>query len=120
MTTAADSPTLRHTHWDAIGVVVASGIVTAIQVGKAAIGDRVRRRRSMERLFDHLYAVGAETLSFAPTFRGRAFLLRRKEGNILIYSSGRMKKEADGLLAQGEISRQYVNHRHQGGGQDES
>jgi hypothetical protein len=74
----------------------------------------------MERLFDHLYAVGAETLSFAPTFQGRAFLLRRREGNILIYSSGRMKEEADGLLAQSWISRQYLNHPHQGGGQDGS
>jgi hypothetical protein len=41
----------------------------------------------MERLFDHLYSVGAEMLSFAPTFYGRAFLLRRREGNILVYSS---------------------------------
>jgi glyoxylase-like metal-dependent hydrolase (beta-lactamase superfamily II) len=67
----------------------------------------------MERLFDHLYAVGAETLSFAPTFHGRAFLLRRRDGNILVYSSGRMKEEADALLTQGGISRQYLNHRHQ-------
>jgi len=37
MTTAAYAPTLRYTHWDVIGVVVGSGIVTAIQVGKAAI-----------------------------------------------------------------------------------
>jgi hypothetical protein len=74
----------------------------------------------MERLFDHLYAVGAEALSFAPTFHGRAFLLRRRNGNLLIYSSGRMQEEADALLTQGGIGRQYINHRHQGGGQDES
>jgi len=74
----------------------------------------------MECLFDRLYGVGAETLSFAPTFQGRAFLLRRRKGNILIYSSGRMKEEADGLFAQGGISRHHSNHRHQGGGQDES
>jgi len=67
----------------------------------------------MERLFDHLYAVGAETLSFAPTFQGRAFLLRRRDGNLLLYSSGRVKEEADALLAQGGIARQYLNHRHQ-------
>jgi glyoxylase-like metal-dependent hydrolase (beta-lactamase superfamily II) len=67
----------------------------------------------MERLFDHLYAVGAETLSFAPTFQGRAFLLRRRDGNLLIYSSGRVKEEADSLLTQGGVSRQYLNHRHQ-------
>jgi glyoxylase-like metal-dependent hydrolase (beta-lactamase superfamily II) len=67
----------------------------------------------MERLFDHLYAVGAETLSFAPTFQGRAFLLRHRDGNLLLYSSGRMREEADALLAQGGIARQYLNHRHQ-------
>jgi hypothetical protein len=31
-----------------------------------------------------------------------------------------MKEEADALLAQGGISRQYLNHRHQGVVQDES
>ena len=67
----------------------------------------------MERLFDHLHAVGVETLSFAPTFHGRAFLLRRRDGNLLIYSSGRMQEEADALLAQGGIARHYLNHRHQ-------
>lgn len=67
----------------------------------------------MERLFDHLYAVGAETLSFAPTFQGRAYLLRRRDGNLLVYSSGRIQEEADALLAQGGISRHYLNHRHQ-------
>jgi hypothetical protein len=66
----------------------------------------------MERLFDHLYAAGAETLSFAPTFQGCAFLLRRRDGNLLLYSSGRVKEEADALLAQGGIARQYLNHRH--------
>lgn len=37
MTTAAYAPTLRHTQWGVVGVVVGAGIVTAIQVGKAAI-----------------------------------------------------------------------------------
>lgn len=67
----------------------------------------------MERLFDNLYAVAAERLSFAPAFTGRAFLLRRSVGNILIYSSGRIAEEADALLAQGGIARHYLNHQHQ-------
>ena len=37
MTIAAYAPTLRNTHWGVVSVVVGSGIVTAIQVGKAAI-----------------------------------------------------------------------------------
>jgi predicted MFS family arabinose efflux permease len=37
MTTAAYAPTLHHTHWGVVSVVVGAGIVTAIQVGKAAI-----------------------------------------------------------------------------------
>lgn len=32
----------------------------------------------MERLLKNLYAVGVKALSFAPSFAGRAFLLRRK------------------------------------------
>lgn len=67
----------------------------------------------MEYMFDHLYAVGTETLSFASTVQGRAFLLRRRDGNLLIYSSGRLKEEADTLLSQGGVMRQYLNHRHQ-------
>lgn len=67
----------------------------------------------MERLFENLYAVGAETLSFAPSFIGRAFLLRRKTGNILIYSSGLIMAEADALREQGSVTRQYLNHLHQ-------
>lgn len=60
----------------------------------------------MGHLFDNLYAVGAETLSSAPTFQGRAILLRRRNGNLLIYSSGRLKEEDDTLLSQGGVVRQ--------------
>ncbi|MBM1173480.1 MFS transporter [Microvirga arabica] len=37
MATAAYARTLHHTHWGVVGVVVGAGIVTALQVGKAAI-----------------------------------------------------------------------------------
>jgi predicted MFS family arabinose efflux permease len=37
MTTAAYAPALRHTHWGVVSVVVGSGLVTALQVGKTAI-----------------------------------------------------------------------------------
>ncbi|MFC6761416.1 hypothetical protein ACFQFQ_21380 [Sulfitobacter porphyrae] len=67
----------------------------------------------MERLFDKLHAVGSERLSFAPAFTGRAFLLRRRDGNILMYSSGCIADEAVALLTHGEITRQYINHHHQ-------
>jgi len=37
VTIAAYAPALRNTHWSVVSVVVGAGIVTAIQVGKAAI-----------------------------------------------------------------------------------
>lgn len=70
----------------------------------------------MEALFDNLYGVAPERLSFAPAFRGRAFLLARPSGNILLYSSGRITEDFDGLAAAGGIARQYLNHQHQANG----
>lgn len=67
----------------------------------------------MEHLFDTLYGVGAEQLSFAPDFTGRAFVLRRPDGNLIVYASRRLAEEADGLLSTGAFARQYINHHHQ-------
>ncbi|WP_457582593.1 MBL fold metallo-hydrolase [Ensifer canadensis] len=67
----------------------------------------------MEHLFDTLYGAGAERLSFAPDFTGRAFVLRRQGGNLIVYASRRLAEEADGLLSSGPFVRQYINHHHQ-------
>ncbi len=73
----------------------------------------VCRRDVMEALFDNLHGVAAERLSFAPAFEGRAFLLARPAGNILVYSSGRVADDFADLSAAGGIARQYLNHEHQ-------
>ncbi|MGF6172399.1 MBL fold metallo-hydrolase [Ensifer sp. 4252] len=67
----------------------------------------------MEYLFDTLYGAGAERLSFAPDFTGRAFVLRRPGGNLLVYASRRLAEEAGSLLSAGATVRQYINHHHQ-------
>lgn len=67
----------------------------------------------MEHLFDTLYGAGAERLSFAPAFTGRAFVLRRQGGNLIVYASRRLPEAAEGLLSAGAFARQYINHHHQ-------
>lgn len=70
----------------------------------------------MNALFENLHSVAPERLSFAPAFEGRAFLLARPSGNILIYSSGRIADDFASLAAAGGIARQYLNHEHQAHG----
>lgn len=67
----------------------------------------------MEKLFDNLHDVAPERLSFAPAFTGRAFLLTRPSGNLLVYSSGRIADDFASLADAGGIVRQYLNHEHQ-------
>lgn len=58
----------------------------------------------MESPFPGLSASAPSPLPFAPSLHIRAFLLRRDRGNVLVYS-------APGVTA--EVSRQYLNHRHE-------
>jgi glyoxylase-like metal-dependent hydrolase (beta-lactamase superfamily II) len=67
----------------------------------------------MDALFDNLYSVAPERLSFAPDFQGRAFLLARRPGNILVYSSSRVADDFTALAGAGGVARQYINHEHQ-------
>jgi glyoxylase-like metal-dependent hydrolase (beta-lactamase superfamily II) len=58
-----------------------------------------------------LYASAPGRLPFAPSLHIRAFLLRRDEGNVLIYSSPSVDA---GVFAEvGGVSRAYLNHRHE-------
>jgi hypothetical protein len=67
----------------------------------------------MEALYDNLYRVAPERLSFAPAFTGSAFLLARASGNLLVYSSGHVADDFAALAARGGVARQYLNHEHQ-------
>jgi glyoxylase-like metal-dependent hydrolase (beta-lactamase superfamily II) len=62
-----------------------------------------------------LYASSPEPLPFAPSLHIRAFLLRRDQGNVLIYSVPGLESDAPAIEDLGGISRQYLNHRHEAG-----
>jgi glyoxylase-like metal-dependent hydrolase (beta-lactamase superfamily II) len=62
---------------------------------------------------DGLYASAPQAMPFGPSLEGRAFLLQRERGNLLIYSAGTLEPDARAIEELGGISRQYLNHRHE-------
>jgi glyoxylase-like metal-dependent hydrolase (beta-lactamase superfamily II) len=67
----------------------------------------------METVIPDLYASTPEALSFSPSTHVRAFLLRRSQGNLLIYSAPTVVDDAQAIEELGGISRQYLNHWHE-------
>jgi glyoxylase-like metal-dependent hydrolase (beta-lactamase superfamily II) len=67
----------------------------------------------MESAIEGLYASTAEPLPFAPDSDIRAFLLKRDQGNLLIYSVRGLGADAAAIEDLGGISRHYLNHRHE-------
>jgi hypothetical protein len=67
----------------------------------------------VEMPIDGLYASAPEPLPFAPSLHVRAFLLRRPEGNVLVYSAPGVS--AGDFVGLGGIARAYLNHRHEAG-----
>ena len=73
----------------------------------------------MQTVIPDLHASSPAGLSFAPSMQIRAFLLRRPQGNLLIYSAGTVADDARAIADLGGISRHYLNHWHEaafGGG----
>ena len=60
-----------------------------------------------------LYASTPQPLPFAPTLDIRAFLLRREEGNLLVYSVATLDSDAAAIHGLGGVARHYLNHRHE-------
>jgi hypothetical protein len=60
-----------------------------------------------------LHASEPEQLGFGPALEIRAFLLERAEGNLLLYRSAALKRQAEVIDDLGGISRQYLNHWHE-------
>jgi hypothetical protein len=60
-----------------------------------------------------LYASAPDPLPFAPSLHIRAFLLRRRQGNLLVYSVGTLAADVRAIGDLGGISRRYMNHRHE-------
>lgn len=67
----------------------------------------------MQTVIPGLYASEPEPLGFGPSLRIRAFLLRRESGNLLVYRSAALEREAREIHDLGGVSRQYLNHHHE-------
>ncbi|MGH6904756.1 MAG: MBL fold metallo-hydrolase [Geminicoccaceae bacterium] len=67
----------------------------------------------MQTVIPGLYASAPERLPFAPSLEIRAFLLRREQGNLLVYSVGTLVADARSIADLGGISRHYLNHWHE-------
>jgi len=67
----------------------------------------------METAVTGLYASAPYPLPFAPSLDIRAFLLRRDQGNLLVYSVTTLEAEAPAIKDLGGVTRQYLNHRHE-------
>jgi Metallo-beta-lactamase superfamily len=60
-----------------------------------------------------LYASAPERLPFGRELDIRAYLLEREAGNLLVYRSDTLRREAAAIHERGGIARQYLNHRHE-------
>ena len=60
-----------------------------------------------------LHASAPERLPFGSSLDIRAYLLEREAGNLLIYRSDTLRREATAIRERGGIARQYLNHRHE-------
>ena len=60
-----------------------------------------------------LHASTPQPLPFDESLAASAFLLERDRGNLLIYSTGRLGRDAESFRALGGIERQYLNHWHE-------
>ena len=60
-----------------------------------------------------LFASTPQPLPFARDLDVRAFVLQRPAGNILVYSTDRLDRDAAAIEALGGVDRHYLNHRHE-------
>jgi glyoxylase-like metal-dependent hydrolase (beta-lactamase superfamily II) len=67
----------------------------------------------MDTGIEGLYASAPQSLPFAPSLDIRAFLLRRDQGNVLIYSVADLESDAAAIEELGGIERHYLNHHHE-------
>jgi glyoxylase-like metal-dependent hydrolase (beta-lactamase superfamily II) len=73
----------------------------------------------MQTVIPDLYASAPQALAFAPSTHVRALLLKRRQGNLLVYSADAVADDARAIEEQGGVSRHYLNHWHEaafGGG----
>jgi Metallo-beta-lactamase superfamily len=80
-----------------------------------ADGRTLQQLAQMESAIDGLYASAPEPLPFALSLLARAFLLERRDGNLVIYSVSNLASVASAIEDLGGLSRQYLNRRHEAG-----
>jgi glyoxylase-like metal-dependent hydrolase (beta-lactamase superfamily II) len=67
----------------------------------------------MQTVLPDLHASAPQALSFAPSLHVRAFLLRREQGNLLVYGTAKVADEARAIADLGGVARHYLNHWHE-------
>jgi glyoxylase-like metal-dependent hydrolase (beta-lactamase superfamily II) len=67
----------------------------------------------MDAVTPGLYASVPQPLPFGRSLSFRAFLVTRKQGNLLVYSGGSLAADAQAINDLGGISRHYLNHWHE-------
>jgi glyoxylase-like metal-dependent hydrolase (beta-lactamase superfamily II) len=67
----------------------------------------------MDTVIPGLYASASEPLPFDRSLHIRAFMLRRDQGNLLVYSVTDLEPDAAAIRDLGGVSRRYLNHRHE-------
>jgi glyoxylase-like metal-dependent hydrolase (beta-lactamase superfamily II) len=73
----------------------------------------MKQLTKLDTIVPGLHATSPQPLPFAPSLEVRAFLLERKRGNILIYSTTELEHDAAAIGDLGGISRRYLNHWHE-------
>ena len=67
----------------------------------------------MDTAFRDLYASASEPLPFDRSLHIRAFVLRRDQANLLVYSVSGLEADAAAIQDLGGVARRYLNHRHE-------
>jgi glyoxylase-like metal-dependent hydrolase (beta-lactamase superfamily II) len=67
----------------------------------------------MDAVIPGLYASAPQALSFDTAVHMRAFLCRREQGNLLIYSAGTLESDRHAIEELGGVSRRYLGHWHE-------
>jgi glyoxylase-like metal-dependent hydrolase (beta-lactamase superfamily II) len=73
----------------------------------------VKQLTKLETVIPGLHATTPQPLPFAPSLEVRAFLLERELGNVLVYSTSELERDAAAIDDLGGVSRRYLNHWHE-------
>ena len=73
----------------------------------------MKQLTKLETVIPGLHATSPQPLPFAPTLEVRAFLLERDQGNVLLYSTTELERDAAAIADLGGVSRRYLNHWHE-------